>query len=147
MIPISIIIPTFNEESNLRQLLPLVSWADEILVVDSFSTDETCQVALSHGARVEQHEFEYPAAQKNRAIGWVKHDWILIIDADERPSKQLIHEIHDLVQKGSIPYQAYWIRRRNYFMGKLIRFSGWQNDAVIRFFDRRYCQYLSLIHI
>ncbi len=141
MIPVSVIIPTYNEEENLRELLPLVQWADEVLVIDSFSTDGTCQVAESLGATLRQHEYEYSAAQKNRAIQWVKNDWILLIDADERPTKDLILEIQTMLYNPSIPHQAYWIRRQNYFMGQKIRFSGWQNDAVIRFFNRSSCQY------
>lgn len=138
---ITVIIPTYNEAENLEQLLPLVDWADEVLVIDSFSEDDSIQIAQKYGAKIEQHVYENSAAQKNRAIEWASHEWIFLIDADERPTAALISEIQSLLKQKSIEKEAYWIGRRNYFLNKRVRYSGWQNDAVIRFFNKNHCRY------
>jgi len=143
MRPLTVLIPTFNEADNLRELLPLVSWADEVLVVDSFSTDDTLEVAQKAGARIIQREYGNSASQKNWAIPQAKNEWIFLLDADERPSKDLTAEIKAIMSQAEDPQGpiAYWMGRDNHFMGQAVRFSGWQNDAVIRFFKRDCCSY------
>ena len=79
---ISALIPTFNEEHNISDAIDSVSWADDILVVDSFSTDSTIEIAKKKGAKVIQRVYNYPASQKNWAIPQAKNDWIILIDAD-----------------------------------------------------------------
>lgn len=140
MKPISVIITTFNEAHNIAGVLESVAWADEIMVVDSFSTDETVAIAKGYTDRVVQREYVGPADQKNWAIPQVSNEWILLLDADERVTPELRAEIRDWLAKPNIPYDAFWIGRQNYFMGKKIRFSGWQGDAVVRFF-RKSCRY------
>lgn len=139
--PISILITTFNEENNLIDLLPSLVWADEILIVDSFSTDQTVIVAKQMACRVVQRVYQGPADQKNWAIPQLKHPWVLILDADERLSEELISEIKTLVLSPNTLYDGFWIHRQNYFMGKKIRYSGWQGDAVIRLIQRDNCRY------
>ena len=138
---ITAIIPTFNEAHNIDAVLRSVSWCDEILVVDSFSTDTTVEQALTLATRVIQSEYVNSASQKNRAIPQAEHEWILLVDADERVTPELQQEIQHLLQRDSIPCDAYWIFRKNYFMGKEVRFSGWRGDKVIRFFKRDTCRY------
>lgn len=70
---------------------------------------------------------------KNRAIPQATHEWILLVDADERVTPELQSEIQQLLQRDTIPHDAYWIYRINYFMGKEVKYSGWQRDKVIRF--------------
>ena len=137
---ISALIPTFNEEHNIAEAIDSVSWADEILVVDSFSTDSTVEIAKNKGAKVIQRTYEYSASQKNWAIPQASHDWVILIDADERVSLNLKNEIINVLKK-ELPYSAFWIKRQNHFMGKKIRFSGWQGDKVIRLFRKDKCQY------
>jgi len=132
---LSVIIPCCNEERNIGDCLKSVAWADEILVVDSFSTDRTVEIARSLGAQVLQHEYESPGAQKNWALGHAKHSWVLFLDADERVTRGLEQEIREVIARDG-PRDGYWIRRRNYFLGKRIRFSGWQHDRVLRLFRR-----------
>ena len=138
------IIPTKNEEHNIRAVLDSVSFADEILVVDSFSTDNTVRIAQKNKKTTvfKNTEHHYIAAQKNWAIPQAKHQWILLLDADERVTPRLHHEIIEILKNppkdGTV---AYWIYRMNHFMGKRILYSGWQNDKVIRLFKRDYCQY------
>lgn len=137
---ISALIPTFNEEHNISDAIDSVSWADEILVVDSFSTDSTIEIAKKKGAKVIQRAYNYPASQKNWAIPQAKNDWIILIDADERIPYDLKTEIINILNRES-SFDAFWIRRQNHFMGRKIRFSGWQGDKVIRLFKRDFCRY------
>ena len=138
---ITAIIPTFNESHNIDAVLASVQWCDEIMVVDSFSKDDTVERAKKSATRVIQSEYINSASQKNRHIPLAAHEWILLVDADERVTPELKAEIQQLLQADTIPCDAYWIYRRNFFMGKSIRYSGWQGDKVIRLFKRDTCRY------
>ncbi|MEM9293051.1 MAG: glycosyltransferase family 2 protein [Acidobacteriota bacterium] len=130
--PVSAIVTTFNEERNIADCLRSILWCDEILVVDSFSTDRTPEIVQAfEGVRFIQRTYYGSAAQKNWAMDQVEHDWILIFDADERCIDALQDEIESLLARGP-RHEAYTIRRRVYFMDHLIRFSGWQHDQVVR---------------
>ena len=131
------IVPVYNEIQNLQEVLESVRFADEVLVVDSFSTDGSTELALSLADRVIQREYGYSASQKNWAIPQAQHEWILLVDADERVTPELQNEILALLQQESISNNAFWIRRSNWFLGSKVRFSGWQNDRVIRLFSRK----------
>jgi glycosyltransferase involved in cell wall biosynthesis len=138
---ITAIIPTFNEEIHIKAAIESVLWCDEIIVVDSFSNDKTVEIAKSFPqVRLLQHHYEYPAAQKNWTIPQASHPWIFLLDADERPTPELVSEIKDIAKSGT-NYSGFWIYRRNHFMGKQINYSGWQSDRVIRFFKRDECKY------
>lgn len=139
---LSVIIPTFNEEDNILEVLNTVRWANEWIVVDNFSADRTAELAKTFGATVYERKYTGPADQKNWAIPQATHEWILLLDADERVTPELALEIrHWLEQQTEIPYDAFWIGRQNHFMGRKIRFSGWQNDAVVRLIRRDVCRY------
>ena len=94
---LTVIVPTFNEEATIRDCLQSVRFADEILVVDSYSTDATLSIARAAGARVLQHEYVYSARQKNWAIPQASHEWVLLVDSDERVTPGLRDEILDLL--------------------------------------------------
>jgi len=129
---VSAIITTFNEEANIGECIQSLLWCDEILVVDSFSTDRTPEIARGfEKVRFSQRTYFGSASQKNWAMDQVKNEWILIFDADERCTPELQQEIEDLLRSGP-KYDAYTIKRRVYFMGRVIRFSGWQHDRVVR---------------
>jgi glycosyltransferase involved in cell wall biosynthesis len=135
------IIPTFNEEVHIKEAIESLSWCDEIIVVDSFSTDRTVEIVKSFPhVRLLQHAYEHSAAQKNWTIPQATHPWIFLLDADERPTPELIAEVKGVVKKGTTN-SAFWIFRRNHFMGKRINYSGWQSDKVIRLFKKADCQY------
>ncbi len=138
---LSVIITTFNEEANIQGVLESVAWADEVIVVDSFSTDRTVEIARQYTRRVMQREYTGPAEQKNWAIPQASHEWILLLDADERAPEKLKLEIQKYLNQENVPYDAFWIGRRNFFMGKEVHYSGWQGDAVVRFFRRDLCRY------
>jgi glycosyltransferase involved in cell wall biosynthesis len=136
---LSVIIPCFNEEEMIAQCLESVKFADEILVVDSFSTDRTVEIARPCAARVLQHEYVNSATQKNWAIPQANHAWVLIVDSDEQVTAELAGEIQRILENPQ--YDGYWIRRRNFFLGKEIKNGSWRNDKVLRLFRRDLASY------
>ncbi len=141
MSPVTALVPAFNEERNLPGCLESVKWADEILVVDSYSTDRTLEICRASGVRVLQHPYENSAAQKNWAIPRATHEWVLVVDADERVTPELRSEIEAVVRDSKNPIPGYWIRRTNYFLGREIRHCGWQRDRVVRLFRKNGTRY------
>ena len=137
---LTVIIPTLNEETTIRDCLESVRFADEILVVDAFSTDATVAIARAAGARVLQHEYVYSARQKNWAIPQATHEWVLLVDSDERVTPALRGEILALLAS-SPRHDGYWILRANHFLGRRIRHCGWGTDRVIRLFRRDLARY------
>ena len=113
---------------------------DDILVVDSFSTDKTVAIVGEYPARLEQRKYIGPADHKNWAIPQAKNEWILLLDADERITPALEKEIKNILSNQPTE-SGFWVYRQNHFMGKKVRFSGWQDDKVIRLFKRDECRY------
>lgn len=138
---LSVIITTFNEEVNIADCIESVRWADEILVVDSFSTDRTVEIAGRLPVRLLQREYYGSAAQKNWALDRVEHGWVLIVDADERVTNELAAEILVLLTKAPPDVNGYYIRRENVFIDRVMRHSGWSTDKVIRLFRRERGRY------
>ena len=136
---ISGIITTYNEEDNISEALDSIAWLDELIVVDSYSEDKTVELAESKGAKVLFRKYDNPANQKNWVIPQAKYKWILLLDADERCSEELKEEVLNTAENTDM--DAFWIPRKNFFMGKHVRFSGWQGDKVIRLFKRDECRY------
>lgn len=133
---ISAVITTYNEERNIGDCIESLLWCDEIVVVDSFSTDRTPEIAKSYEkVRFFQRPYYGSASQKNWAMDQTQYEWILIFDADERCTPELQAEIEALLASGP-KYEAYTIKRRVYFMDRVIRFSGWQHDRVVRLVKR-----------
>ncbi|HEY3570906.1 MAG TPA: glycosyltransferase family 2 protein [Thermoanaerobaculia bacterium] len=129
---VSAIITTFNEEANIAGCIESLLWCDEILVVDSFSTDRTPEIVRGfEKVRFYQRTYYGSASQKNWAMDQVTNEWILIFDADERCTPALHKEIESLLAAGP-KFEAYTIKRRVYFLDRVIRFSGWQHDRVVR---------------
>jgi glycosyltransferase involved in cell wall biosynthesis len=133
---VSAVIITRNEEAMLPACLESVSWADEIIVVDSGSADRTVEIARMQGAKViETRDWPGFGAQKNRALDAATHEWVLSIDADERVTPELRDEIRHIVSDGN-PMTAYRIPRRSRFCRREMRHSGWWPDYVVRLFRR-----------
>lgn len=137
---ITVLIPCGNEEDNIGQCLESVLWADEILLVDSYSTDKTLEIARQYPVRIIQREYVNSASQKNWAIPQAQNEWVLIVDADERVTPDLKTEILDILHKGT-KYYGFRIFRLNHFLGKPVYHCGWDKDDVIRFFRRDYGKY------
>jgi glycosyltransferase involved in cell wall biosynthesis len=133
------IVLTLNEAPSIADCLSSLRFADELLVVDSLSTDGTPDLARAAGARVLQHQFTSPAAQRNWAIPQAAHEWVLMVDADERATDELAGEIPAAI--ASAGASGYLIKRRNFFLGREIRRSGWQRDWVLRLFRRDRAHY------
>ncbi len=130
--PLTALVTTLNEEVNLQACLESLAFADEIFVVDSYSTDRTLAIARSFPrVKIVQREYLGSAAQKNWAMDQISTPWILVVDADERVPEPLAREILALLEAGP-PAKHYAIRRRNFFLGTLIRHSGWSTDTVVR---------------
>ena len=132
---LSVAIITFNEERNLGRTLESVKGADEIIVVDSGSTDRTIDIAHSYGAKVFTEEWKGFAAQKNSALEKCTCDWVLSLDADEEVTPQLAEEIARELN-GHPDEDGYFIPRRNMFLGRWIRRGGFYPDAKLRLFKR-----------
>lgn len=137
---ITALIPAGNEERNITECLASVAWADEVFVVDSYSKDRTPELARAAGARVVQHEYVNSATQKNWAIPQCSHEWVLIVDCDERVTPELQREILAILEsdgRGDAKIMdGYRIGRLNHFMGRRVRYCGWQNDTCLRLFRR-----------
>jgi len=135
---VSAVIITFNEQENIHAACESVAWADEILVVDSESTDRTRQIAEACGARVLINKWPGFAAQKQFATDSARHDWILSLDADERVSKELKNSLQTLRQREeSSLADGYRVARRTFYLGRWIRGGGWYPDYQLRFFNRQ----------
>jgi glycosyltransferase involved in cell wall biosynthesis len=128
---------TFNEESNIQAACESVSWADELVVVDSESTDETLELARRSAARVISNPWPGFAAQKQLATDQAKHEWIFSLDADERVSPELRQSIEHLKGKSQAELaDGYTVPRRTYYQGKWIRGGGWYPDRQLRLFKK-----------
>ena len=128
---------TFNEEHNIAAALESLAWADEIIVVDSESTDRTVEIARRFTDRVLVRPWPGYSAQKNFAAEQASNDWIFSLDADERVSPELTTSILE-IEKGAAPKQAgFEMPRRTFYLGRWIKYSGWWPDHKVRLYDRR----------
>jgi glycosyltransferase involved in cell wall biosynthesis len=137
---LSVTIITKNEAADIGDALDSVGWADERIVVDSCSTDETAAVAARHGARVVSHEWPGYVAQKNYAASLATNDWILSLDADERVSPSLAREIEQTLA-GEPRDRGYQMPRVTFHLGRWIRTTDWYPDYQLRLYDRRAAQW------
>jgi glycosyltransferase involved in cell wall biosynthesis len=133
---LSVTIITKNESADIGAALDSVAWADEIVVVDSESSDETAPIARAHGARVEVRAWPGYIAQKNYAASIASHDWILSLDADERVTPELASEIKATLA-GAPRAAAFRIPRVTFHLGRWIRSTDWYPDYQTRLYDRR----------
>ena len=137
---LSIAIITKNEEANLARTLASVRWADEIVIVDSGSTDGTAVIAREYGAKFFVEEWKGFGAQKNSALAKCSGDWVLALDADEEVSPALAEEIRTLLA-GQPQHDAYFLPRRNFFLGRWMRHGGYYPDPKLRLFRRGSAQF------
>lgn len=134
---ISALLITLNEEKNMEEILENLSFADEIIVVDSFSSDRTAPIVKAHGkAKLIQRAFKNYTDQKGFALEQAAHDWILFLDADERITPKLKEEILEIVRSETETASAYYFLRTFMFQDRVLRFSGWQTDKNYRLFKK-----------
>lgn len=134
--PISVLLPTYNSAETVRDALESLKWADEILVVDSFSTDRTLEICREYGARILQHEYVNSAKQKNWAVSQCAHDWVLQIDTDEILEPGLREEIEAALAAAPAEVHALKIPRKNHILGKWVKYGGIYPDYQTRVFRR-----------
>ena len=140
---ISGLIITFNEEKNIAEVLKCFDFCDEIIIVDSFSTDKTVEIAQENPkVKVFQNKFEDFTKQRNFALEKASNDWILFLDGDERITPELKAEILAEL-KNPVKKDAYYFFRKFYFAGKPLEFSGTQTDKNFRLFRKSKCRYTS----
>jgi len=135
--PVSVCIITRNEAHNLPRCLDSVSFADDVVVLDCGSTDETVSLARQRGARVYVEEFRGHVRQKQRAVELAAHDWILALDADEELSSPLAEEVQRVLAADGSGPSAYALPRRTFAMGGFVEHGGWWPEWRTRLFDRR----------
>jgi glycosyltransferase involved in cell wall biosynthesis len=136
MLPISATLITRNEEHNIADAMQSLSWASEIIVVDSGSSDATLEICRRYTDKIFHRDWTGYVDQKNFAVEKAQNDWIFSLDADERVSPELRKEILDLASNGFV-VPGYKIPRVAFFMGRWIRHGDWYPDHQLRLFDRR----------
>ena len=131
-VPVTVVIAAHNEADDIEACVRSVSWAAEVLVVENDSTDDTVARARAAGATVFSHPFRSIGAQRNAAIAGARHPWVLVLDADERATVALGAEVGRRIEANAA--EAYRVPRRNWFLGREIRHSGWDRDRPVRLF-------------
>ena len=135
-VPVTVVVAARNAAAHIGDCVASAAWAGETLVVENDSTDDTVARARAAGATVFEHPFVTIGQQRNAAIARARHEWILVLDADERCTPALASEIRRLVERGDAGHDAWRIRRRNHFLGREIRHGGWERDRPVRLFRR-----------
>ena len=135
-VPCSVIIAARDEADEIADCIASVSWAAEVIVVENDSTDDTISIARGAGAIVFSHRFTTIGRQRNAAIALARHEWMLVVDADERGTLALRDEVARVLANGGA-VAAYRVRRRNFFLNREIRHGGWERDRPIRLFRSR----------
>ena len=134
-VPLSVVILAKNEAGRIRDCLASVAWADDRLVVDDESTDDTVRIAESLGARVVRRKMDVEGRHRNWAHAQAKHEWVLSLDADERVTPELAEEIRGVVHNGA-PTPLYAIPRRNYIGATWLQHGGWYPSAQVKLFKK-----------
>src|SRR3990167_5913953 len=142
---LTVVVPTKNEEDKISRCLESIKWADEIVIVDGYSTDKTLDIAKDYGAKIVQNRFDGNFdKERNLGIDNSSADWILQLDADEVVTPELRRDI-ELVLSDDKPFVAYKFRRKNYFFGHFMRYGGWYHYSL-HFFKRGKARYKGKIH-
>jgi glycosyltransferase involved in cell wall biosynthesis len=132
LLSIGVLVLTYNEEENIKDCLESVNWVNEIVVIDSFSTDKTIEICQKYTDKVYRREFDDFSNQRNFGLEKIKSEWVLVVDSDERVSAQLKDEIKQKLT--GLGFEGYRIPRKNYFLGKWIKHCGWYPDYTLRLF-------------
>jgi glycosyltransferase involved in cell wall biosynthesis len=132
---LSVTIITKNEEINIRRCLESVKWADEVIVIDSGSTDRTKEICREYKCILYETPWLGFGKTKALAVSKTTNEWILSIDADEVLTPELVYEIRELLT-AEPPYRGYRIKRNSFYLGKMVQFCGWNRDYTLRLFNK-----------
>lgn len=135
---ISAVIITYNNADTMEETLAALKWCDEIVVVDSGSTDRTQEICAQYGCNFSTHPFDGYGPQKQHATGLARNNWILSIDSDERMSEGLVQEIQAIFSAESIPFAGFRIIIALHFMGRLFRYGRESKQSHIRLYNRKF---------
>lgn len=137
---------TYNEEDNIKDCLESVKWIDEIVVIDSFSKDNTVEICKKYTNKIFQRKFDDFSSQRNYGLEKIESEWVLVVDADERVTPELREEIiNELTNQPQ--FNGYRIPRKNYFLGKWIKYCGWYPDYTLRLFRKsNVAKYYGKVH-
>ncbi|CAM1341073.1 glycosyltransferase family 2 protein [Tenacibaculum amylolyticum] len=138
---ISAAIITFNEEANIARTLEKLTWCDEIIIVDSHSTDKTVEICKEYGATVYFKEFNGYGEQKKFLVDHCSFNWILSLDADEVLTDDLINEIQQEFSKDILPYYAYVLNRKHVYLGKVFKYGYLKSEPIIRLFHKKHAHF------
>lgn len=141
---LAVLILTYNEEKNIEACLQSASFADEVIVVDAYSKDQTVKLVEKYGARIVQNEMKSFAEQRNFAMTQTDADWVFFLDADERVTPEAAEEIVRVVQKNE--RIAWRVKRRNIFLGQCMHFGGYRPDYGTRLFPKESVRWEGLVH-
>ncbi len=138
---VSAVVIAYNDEPNMHACLQSLNWADELIVVDSFSTDGTTRISQEYTDKVYQHEFHGFGRLRNEAMARATHDWVFSLDTDERANEAIRDEIRQKLAEGP-EAEAYFVPRRNFFLGRRIKHCGWYPDyRQPQFFHKNHMRY------
>lgn len=144
---VTAIIPTLNEEENIERAISSLDFADELIVIDSFSTDNTVSILKKYPEiRILQRKFDDFSSQKNYAIGKASYDWIFLLDADEEVTYELKKELLGIISSDDVNCSGFYMYRNFFIEKERLFFSGYQRSKVIRFFNRKKSSYAGKVH-
>ncbi len=133
---ISAVLIVKNEEQNIKRCLNSLLWVDEIIILDTGSTDNTIQICQQFNCKIYYSKFLGFGETKKKAVSYATNNWILSIDADEEVSKELQKKIQTILSNDS-KYYGYKIKRKTFYLGKIINHCGWSNDYPLRLFNKK----------
>ena len=131
---ISGVIVCYNEEENIERCLKSIAWADEIVVVDSFSTDNTLDICRKYTDTIHRRKWPGFIQQNEFAISLAQNEWVFAIDSDEAVTDELRDEIFDRLSADEDKYAGYYVKRHTFYLGKWINHGGWYPDYKLRLF-------------
>src|SRR3989338_4283858 len=138
--PVSVVVIAKNEAGRIEDCLKSADWADEIIVLDDFSTDETAALAKKFTDNVFQRAMDIEGKHRNYAYSLARNEWVLSLDADERISDGLTEELRDLF-RGRLAHKAYTIPIKTYIGKRWIKYAGWYPAPKVRLFDKNFFKY------
>ncbi len=139
---ISAVVVCFNEEKNIERCLKSLLWTDEIVIVDSFSTDRTLDICRKYTDRIYQRRWKGINDQKRYAVSLARNEWVIVIDADEVVTEELKEEIKERLTADKGRYDGYMIKRHTYYLGRWINHCGWYPDYKLRLFKKSKCRFI-----